>query len=170
MRRSAFLLAAVFPLLIAACGGDSSSSSGDGGGAEIPGGDSGQTVAVSLGENGADDMYMRLNQESVPGGPVTFVVTNEGQKEHEFIVIKTDTPAGDFPVATGGGMTEGEEEMGHPHDIDEEAAGEVIGEVEDLAAGATDQLVVTLTTGHYALICNLEGHYTGGMWADLQVT
>lgn len=170
MKRSVLLLTTVFSLLLAACGGNGSSSDGDGGGAEIPDGDAGQTVAVSVGENGPHDMYMRLNQESVAGGSVTFVVTNEGQKEHEFIVIKSETPAGDFPVATDGGMTEGEEEMGHGHDIDEEAAGEVMGEIEDLAAGATNELTLTLEPGHYALICNLEGHYTGGMWADLQVT
>lgn len=162
------LLLAVLALVLTACGGDD--STGDGGGAKITGGDSGQTIAVTVGESGPDDMYMRLNQDSVSAGSVTFLVTNEGQKEHEFIVIKSDTPAGDFPLAESGGTTEGEEEMGHGHDIDEEAAGEVMGEIADLAAGATDELALTLEPGHYALLCNLEGHYVGGMWADFQVT
>ena len=160
MRRSALLLLAVFALLLAACGGDDSSS-GDGGGAAITGGDSGQTVAVSLGENGPDDMYMRLSHESVAGGSVTFVVTNEGQEEHEFLVIKTETPAGEFPLLS---VPDGE------HDIDEEAAGEVIDEMGSVVAGATEELTVTLEPGHYALICNFEGHYSAGMWADFQVT
>ncbi len=162
------MLVAVLALVLTACGGDD--AAGDGGGAKITGGDSGQTIAVTLGESGPDDMYMQLNQGSIPGGSVTFVVTNEGQEEHEFIVIKSDTPAGDFPLAESGETTEGEAEMGHAHDIDEEAAGEVMGEIEDLAAGATDELTLTLEAGHYALLCNLEGHYVGGMWADLEVT
>jgi len=160
MRRSVLLLAAVFSLLLAACGGDDSSPSSDGGGAEIGTGDSGQTVAVSVGEDG-DAMYMRLSQDSVAAGSVTFVVTNEGQKEHEFLVIKTDTPAGEIPLLA---VPDGE------HDFDEEAAGEVIDEIGSIAAGATEELTVTLETGHYALACNLEGHYAAGMWADLQVT
>jgi uncharacterized cupredoxin-like copper-binding protein len=161
MRRSALLLAAVAALLLAACGGDDSSAGDGGGGATITGGDSGQTVAVSVGENGPDEMYMRLSQESVAAGSVTFVVTNEGQKDHEFLVIKTDTPAGEIPLLT---VPDGE------HDFDEEAAGEVIDEIGSVVAGATEELTVTLEPGHYALTCNLEGHYSGGMWADLQVT
>jgi uncharacterized cupredoxin-like copper-binding protein len=161
MRRSALLVVASFALVLAACGGDDASSSSDGEGAAITGGDSGQTVAVSVGESGPDEMYMRLSQESVAAGSVTFVVTNEGQKEHEFLVIKTDTPAGEIPLLT---VPDGE------HDFDEEAAGEVIDEIGSVVAGATEELTVTLEPGHYALNCNLEGHYSAGMWADLQVT
>ena len=161
MRRSALLVAASFALVLAACGGDDSSSSSDGGGAAITGADSGQTIAVSVGENGPDDMYMRLSQESVAAGSVTFVVTNEGQKEHEFLVVKTDTPAGEIPLLT---VPDGE------HDVDEEAAGEVIDEIGSVVAGATEELTVTLEPGHYALLCNFEGHYAGGMLADFQVT
>lgn len=161
MRRSVLLVAASFALVLAACGGDDTSSSGDEGGAAITGADSGQTVAASVGESGADEMYMRLSQESVAAGSVTFVVTNEGQKEHEFLVIKTDTPAGEIPLLA---VPDGE------HDFDEEVAGEVIDEIESVVAGATEELTLTLEPGHYALNCNLEGHYSAGMWADLQVT
>lgn len=155
------MLAVVAGLLLAACGGDESSSGDGGGGATVGGGDSGQAVAVSVGENSPDEMYMRLSQDSAAAGSVTFVVTNEGQKEHEFLVIKTDTPAGEIPLLT---VPDGE------HDFDEAVAGEVIDEIESVVAGATEELTVTLEAGHYALTCNLEGHYSGGMWADLQVT
>lgn len=176
MRRHGLALvafAAMVALALPACGGGSDEGSGDGG-AEIPTGAGGEgtTIAVSLGEDGPDSMYMNLNQPSVPAGSVTFVVTNEGQKEHEFIVLRTDTPAGDFPImpedhATGAA----EEEMGHGHDIDETAPGiEVVGEIEDIQAGATEEVTFTLEPGHYALICNLRDHYSSGMWADFDVT
>ena len=104
------------------------------------------------------------------------MVTNEGQKEHELIALRTDTPAGDFPVmseeeAMAGMEEEGEEGMGHGHDIDEEAPGiEVIDEIADIQSGATQDLTVTLEAGHYALICNIREHYSSGMWADPTVT
>ena len=39
----------------------------------------------------------------------------------------------------------------------------------DLAAGATKTLTLNLKPGHYALICNIAGHYMAGMYADLTV-
>ncbi|MEA2312683.1 MAG: hypothetical protein QOE28_2651, partial [Solirubrobacteraceae bacterium] len=35
--------------------------------------------------------------------------------------------------------------------------------------GAAKALTLNLKPGHYALICNLPGHYTAGMYADLTV-
>jgi len=171
IRSSLVPVASVLGLVLVACGGTSPSAGQGGAQVSIPPGGA-QTIAVSLGETGPGQMYMNLNQPAVAAGPVTFVVTNEGDKEHEFIVLQTDTSAGDFPVMSqneamqmeGGGM-------GHMHDFDEEAPGIVaVDEIEDLAAGATDRLEVNLKPGHYALVCNLRGHYTGGMWADFQVT
>ncbi len=44
-----------------------------------------------------------------------------------------------------------------------------VGEVEDLGQGDTKKLTLNLKKGHYALICNLPGHYKGGMYADFTV-
>ena len=47
-------------------------------------------------------------------------------------------------------------------DVDEDKV-ESVGEVEDIAAGATKDATFKLAAGKYALICNLAGHYTAGM-------
>jgi uncharacterized cupredoxin-like copper-binding protein len=148
-------------LVLGACGSSSDSEADTG--AAIPSEGSGDsTIAVAVGETDADTMYMRLSQDSAPAGPITFVVTNEGQKEHEFIVIQTDTPAGDFPLVPKSEDAD--------HNFDEEAVGTAIDEVEALAAGDTGEMTVTLEAGHYALVCNIRPHYEEGMWADFQVT
>jgi uncharacterized cupredoxin-like copper-binding protein len=84
-------------------------------------------------------------------GPVTFKVTNAGQQKHEFVVIRTPKQAG--ALASGPEASE---------------TGKV-GEVADMAPGASKTLKLKLKPGHYAMICNLPGHYTGGMHSDLTV-
>jgi uncharacterized cupredoxin-like copper-binding protein len=44
-----------------------------------------------------------------------------------------------------------------------------VGEVEGLRHGQTKTLRAKLAPGHYALICNLPGHYRRGMFADFAV-
>ena len=68
-------------------------------------------------------------------------------------MIATDTPAGDFPVEGARAQVEGE----------------VIGEVEGIAGGQSKTLEVDLEPGHYALICNIPGHYEPGMYSDFEV-
>lgn len=155
------VMVAAGALVLSACGGGGSDAGADTG-AAIPSEGNGNTVAVSVGESGTDSMYLRLSQETAAAGSITFVVTNEGQKMHEFIVILTDTPAGDFPL-----LLESEDE---DHNFDEAAVGTAIDEVEDIAAGDTQELTVTLEPGHYALVCNIRPHYEDGMWADFEVT
>ena len=83
---------------------------------------------------------------------------------HEFVVIKTDLSFIDLPVdATG--------------KVDETQGGmEVMGEIEDVAVGATQELALALEPGAYALICNIyseeeqEAHYQEGMRAQFTVT
>jgi uncharacterized cupredoxin-like copper-binding protein len=87
----------------------------------------------------------------VANGPVTFNVSNAGKVEHEFVVIKTSKPASD--LLKGGEADE---------------AGNV-GEIGSVKPGQTKALKLKLVTGHYALICNLPGHYAAGQYADLTV-
>jgi hypothetical protein len=55
---------------------------------------------------------VNLNQWSVTpsgdptSGSVTFTVTNDGTVPHEFVVLKTKTPAADIPVASFEGESE----------------------------------------------------------------
>ena len=84
-----------------------------------------------------------------------FHVTNAGTQVHEFVVIKTEAKADQLPIASSG------------TEVDEDASAlDVVDEVEDLAAGASQDLSVTLDAGHYVVICNVAGHYQLGMHAD----
>jgi hypothetical protein len=61
------------------------------------------------------EFSVTLSTLTAPAGETTFSVSNSGTTAHEFVVLKTDTPAGDFPVTS----FEGESER-----FDEDAAGE----------------------------------------------
>ena len=95
-----------------------------------------------------------LDKTSVPSGNTTFNIRNTGTVVHEFVVVDTDTAAGELPQANG--------------EVDEDQL-QVVDEVEDLAVNATSSLTVNLASGHYAIICNVPGHYAGGMHVDLTV-
>jgi uncharacterized cupredoxin-like copper-binding protein len=84
-------------------------------------------------------------------GTVTFRVHNAGAVRHEFVVLRTNRSAAD--LLKGSEASE---------------AGNV-GEIGDLKPGATKTLRLDLKAGHYALICNLPGHYAAGQRADLVV-
>jgi uncharacterized cupredoxin-like copper-binding protein len=105
-------------------------------------------VYTQLGE-----MYIKLDVRSVPAGRTKFTVVNIGTVRHEMVVIRTDTPAGQLPTNSAG-------------EASEKGA---VGEVSDLGAGREDTLTLNLKPGHYALICNLPGHYKAGMYTNFQV-
>lgn len=86
-------------------------------------------------------------------GKVTFVVQNAGKLEHEFVVIKTSKAAGNLAPA---GAAEAPEKG-------------AVGEIPELAPGKVKRLTLTLTKGHYALICNLQLHYSNGQFVDFYV-
>ena len=92
---------------------------------------------------------------SVPkarAGRVTFRAHNAGTITHEFVVIKTNRLAADLPVVKGRASEAGN-----------------IGETGDLKAGQTKSVTLKLAAGHYALICNLPGHYLAGQHTDFSV-
>jgi len=81
---------------------------------------------------------------------VTFVVTNAGKLTHEFVVLKTNTAAGQL-AKTGA------------KEAPEKGA---VGEIEEILPGKTKKLTLKLKQGHYALICNLAGHWNNGQFVD----
>ena len=105
-------------------------------------------VSVQLGE-----MYIKPDVRAVPAGRTKFTVANIGTVMHEMVVVKTRTPAGQVPTNAAG-------------EASEKGA---IGEVSDLGPGRVDTLTLNLKPGHYALICNLPGHYKAGMFTNFQV-
>jgi uncharacterized cupredoxin-like copper-binding protein len=89
---------------------------------------------------------------TAPAGKVTFRVHNAGTITHEFVVIRTPRAAADLPIKNGRAVEAGN-----------------VGETGDLQAGATRAVTLNLPAGHYALICNLAGHYLAGQHTDFTV-
>jgi iron uptake system component EfeO len=117
---------ALAAVVFVACGDDDETAAGGG------------TIRVDL-----QEWAVVPDTASAPAGEVTFEIENTGEETHEFVVIRTDLAVTDLPTADDGS-------------VDEEGAGlEVIDEVEDLAAGASETLTVDLEAGQYALICNI---------------
>ncbi len=140
---AALLTSLVLAAVVAGCGGGQASPTP----APPP------TVAVTL-----DEWSVALDQASVATGPVKFVVTNAGpNNDHEFVVVRTDLDAGALPMSDEG-------------TVDEAADGlEVLGEIEDLKVGESQEITPNLPPGSYALICNIEAHYAAGMWISFVV-
>jgi uncharacterized cupredoxin-like copper-binding protein len=109
--------------------------------------DASTSLAVKL-----TDFKVTPSAKSVAHGKVKLVVTNKAAMEHELVVIKTSKKASALPVSGGRASEKGS-----------------VGEVE-LAGHKTKSLSLNLKKGHYALICNVKGHYMAGMRADLTVS
>ena len=91
----------------------------------------------------------------IRAGRVDLVVRNRGPESHELIVVRADGP---LPMRTDG-VT-----------VDEDAFEKVtVGALEPGRPGETRHLHVTLKPGHYVLICNMSGHYLGGMRTPVEV-
>ncbi len=115
---------------------------GDGGGGD-------GTVEVTMGT--PSEYAMTPEPTEISAGTVTFEVKNEGTLVHEMVVIKTDKGAAN---------------LGTDGEADESGA---VDEVADLPVGESKTLELVLAAGKYALVCNLPGHYAGGMYADFTV-
>ena len=93
---------------------------------------------------------------AVRAGEVRIAVHNAGPDDHEFIVLRT---SGGEPPLRGDGLT-----------VDEEALEKsTVGVVEPAPPGHTTTLRLHLRPGNYELLCNMSGHYLGGMHAHLTV-
>jgi uncharacterized cupredoxin-like copper-binding protein len=135
------------------------------GACSTPAASGGTTVTATLKEWG-----ITLSSTEFPAGKVTFNLTNNGEKEHEFIVRKTDIKADSLPLNASGvdaGRINEEApeltEVGSPS------------EVAVVPPGTTGlSLRLTLQPGHYVIFCNLKVdtllHYQKGMRVDFTVT
>jgi len=83
------------------------------------------------------------------GVPITFVITNAGQIEHEFYL-------GDEAA-----QAEHEEEMASGEPMHGHANGVPV------AAGETEELTFTFTAGAWIAGCHVPGHYPAGMKATI---
>lgn len=102
------------------------------------------------------DNALQLDTATAKAGKVTFEVTNAATNKmmHEMVVIKTDLAEGQLPVK-GSRVKEGKLEN--------------LGEAADMKPGQTKKLTLTLSAGHYVLLCNMPKHYAAGMRAGFTV-
>jgi uncharacterized cupredoxin-like copper-binding protein len=92
----------------------------------------------------------------VSAGVVRIAVHNKGPVNHEFIVIRARDSR--LPFRSDGST------------VDEDALEKAtMGIVEPAAPGSVHHLRLNLTPGRYQFICNMSGHYLGGMHAGLVV-
>jgi uncharacterized cupredoxin-like copper-binding protein len=106
-----------------------------------------KTVAVRLNE-----FNVLPAVQGARAGKVTFLVSNTGNAEHEFVVLKTAKPAGSLASHNGEASEAGN-----------------VGEIGSVKPGEQKKLTLKLKKGHYALVCNLPGHYKSGQFIDFYV-
>ena len=104
----------------------------------------GGTVNATLTE-----MKIVLDRTSIPAGPITFVVKNNGTMEHELVVIQTDLAEDKLPP-----------DVEEPGKVDETGN---VGETGEIKAGESKSFTITIPAGHYVIMCNEVGHYAAGM-------
>ena len=92
------------------------------------------------------------------GGSVTFELANKGTIPHEFLVAKSNKSATELLALVDN----------ETNRIDEELL-DVVDEQPEYGAGTTAELTLDLAPGHYVVLCNIEGHYKNGMYADLDI-
>jgi uncharacterized cupredoxin-like copper-binding protein len=100
------------------------------------------------------------------GAPITFNIKNDGDKEHEFVVRKTDDKSDKLPTNADGTVIEDSPDLSEVGDPSE---------VAEIKSGSSDRnLTVTLAAGHYVIFCNLHVgdlvHYQKGMHIDFTVS
>ena len=154
MRLKALLISAIVVLavpLALGCGDDD--DNGDGGQAEAPA----QTTTKS--SSGGDALTINMSEFAfdpqdvvAKAGNVTISAPNDGDLEHELVLLKTDADPAALPMKGG--------------EVDESTS---VGEIADVEAGATKEGTFKLTPGKYAMVCALPGHYEGGMYGSLTV-
>ncbi len=106
-----------------------------------------------------------LSSTSLKAGSITFNITNGGDKEHEFVIRKTDLKSDKLPLNADGEVSEEATELtavGDPSELAEIKSGT-----------SNNSLTVTLQPGHYVIFCNLHVddllHYKKGMRIDFDV-
>lgn len=117
---------------------------------QAAGGGEATTVQTTLTE-----FKVELDPTSAEAGEITFETENAGAIPHQLTVIKTDLEPDALPVKDNGTV-----------DLDQV---EAVGEIDEFPAGETESGTFTLEAGKYVVICDVPGHYQGGMHAPFTV-
>jgi uncharacterized cupredoxin-like copper-binding protein len=110
-------------------------------------------------------MRVTASPATVAHGVVSLRVANIGYPKHELVVLPLT--GGQLPGARVPGADGKVDETGS---LGEASATCTAGSGDGIAAGSTGWVTLTLTAGRYELLCNLPGHYSGGMYTELDVT
>lgn len=100
------------------------------------------------------DFKVVPNVATVKAGPTKIGIRNRGSQPHDLVVLRTDLAPDRLPYDAG------RAKAGEPG---------LVGRSNELRAGGTAALTLTLEPGQYVLICNVAGHYGLGMRAALRV-
>jgi uncharacterized cupredoxin-like copper-binding protein len=148
VRRAAALIATAGLLVACSSNNGGSGSSGD------------QTVNAT-----EKEWQISLASATFHAGTLTIKVHNDGDKEHEFVIRKTDLNSADLPTNADGEIVEDDSrlsEVGDPSEIESVKPGE------DQTITLTD-----LQPGHYVIFCNIHDqdllHYQKGMHTDFTI-
>ncbi len=119
-------------------------------------GDSGMSSGV---------MGLRLDQAQVAHGSVTFLATNDGNIDHELVVL----PLSDSQ-SVGTRSVSGEGQADEDGNLGEASSNCSAGAGEGIAPGSSGWVTLKLAPGRYEVVCNLPGHYRAGMYSELTVS
>jgi uncharacterized cupredoxin-like copper-binding protein len=104
-----------------------------------------------------DMMTLRADIDKVKAGKVQFEVFNFSHAlVHEMLVLAVDDNSKPLPIDKA------------TNKFDEKVATS-LGEVPELAAGASGQITLDMKPGKYMLACNQPGHYNASMWVPITV-
>ena len=96
------------------------------------------------------DFSIKASPKRLSAGQVVFHALNRGPDEHELIIVRASDPK---LKLRSDGMTVSEEGL----------ESSTVGTLEPGEPGSVRELRANLKPGRYVLICNMSGHYMGGM-------
>lgn len=125
-----------------------------------------QVTAVDMGTTmGRARMRLVVDRAKMPAGTVSLILSNVGSNVHQLVVL---------PLAHGqraGTRTVGADQKvdkaGSPGEASRTGAA---GAGDGVEPGTAGWVSLDLPAGRYELVCNLPGHYTAGMYAELTVS
>jgi len=110
-------------------------------------------------------MMLQTTPATAPAGQISIVVSNRGWRTHELVILPLTAYA-----APGRRVAGADGKVIETDSLGEASASCAHGAGHGITAGAVAWTTVTLTAGHYELLCNLANHYTDGMHEELTVT
>jgi hypothetical protein len=113
-----------------------------------------------------DEWSITLDKTSLPEGPIEFTIKNAGEKQHEFIILRTDIASDELPT-----NDDGSADLDAP-DLDE------LQTVDELDDGDETGRTYTLDAGNYVFIDNTVeeensekvSYYENGMRVGFTIT